>query len=612
MKKIYLLLMLWLITLPSMSQTTIALEDFDGTSTWTNNVSTSLFVDPSSPNEGLFIQEGSNLGPDNVVFGRDLTNESGEEQFNPITLTFDPVDISAVTNVEVSFEYDLNGFDNTDEISYTLFVDNSAIDSGIFSGDDAGTYSFQVADAANSVNLEVVLDQNGAADSFELDNFQIISNNVPPACSIADVSASAQCIGENASITISFTASNASEVYEVSIDGDTFQPITNGGTVTISGPTSAQAAASVEVRDVNEITCVGVTTVDLPECPSNTTPIRINEFHYDNDGTDVGEFVEIFVGDLAGLPNPENYTVYLVNGNGGSFYNSETLNNLTVSSDQFGTYYVWVVSGIQNGAPDGIALCGPNGAIEFISYEGLINGTGGCIDGISSTDVGVEEDGASPSGSSLQFFPSTQDPVLLTTSVGTWEELAQTPGVSNSTILPITLSSFTAQLQGKNAMLEWTTLSEENNELIEIQRSFDGLEWETVGTVNGQGTTDQTHSYRFIDYNIVNGTTYYQLKQIDFDGTSSFSDIVSITTDDVEGLSIGAVSRESINLVSSLEGQASFNVFNSMGVLVATAEFEAIKGGQTIYYQSGEIAAGFYIVQVDIEGQILTKKFIVR
>ena len=82
----------------------------------------------------------------------------------------------------------------------------------------------------------------------------------------------------------------------------------------------------------------------------------INEFHYDNDGGDVGEFVEVVI------ENPGNYTlsdfsVYLYNGNGGETYDNESLDQFTTgsSSGNFTIYYMdW--SGIQNGAPDGLAL----------------------------------------------------------------------------------------------------------------------------------------------------------------------------------------------------------------------------------------------------------------
>ena len=151
----------------------VFLEDFDGTSTWANNAAASLFVDPGSSDQGLFIQPGVTLGPDNVLYGSDLANEPGEPQLNPVTLNFDPVSVAGLNDVSVTFDYDLDGFDASDSISYDVVVDGASASTGTFGGDDAGTLNYSVAPGAMSVALTLVLDQNGAADSFELDNFAV-------------------------------------------------------------------------------------------------------------------------------------------------------------------------------------------------------------------------------------------------------------------------------------------------------------------------------------------------------------------------------------------------------------------------------------------------------
>ena len=128
---------------------------------------------------------------------------------------------------------------------------------------------------------------------------------------------------------------------------------------------------------------------------------RINEFHYDNDGTDVNEFVEVFI------PNPQPsdlsaYRIDLYNGSNGTSYDDITLDMTTISSDASGSYYVWETT-LQNG-PDGIALAGPCSLIEFLSYEGVFTATEGTADGIESTDVGVEESSTEAEQSSIQLI----------------------------------------------------------------------------------------------------------------------------------------------------------------------------------------------------------------
>lgn len=142
--------------------------------------------------------------------------------------------------------------------------------------------------------------------------------------------------------------------------------------------------------------------VDGAEPPA--PDVFISEFHYDNTGTDEGEFIEVTADagtDLAG------YSLELYNGNGGALYNTFALTG--IAPDQLngqGTVFIDLpVNGLQNGSPDGIALIGPAGnVIEFLSYEGVFMAVGGSADGIMSTDVGVDEPSDTPVGESLQLL----------------------------------------------------------------------------------------------------------------------------------------------------------------------------------------------------------------
>ncbi len=132
--------------------------------------------------------------------------------------------------------------------------------------------------------------------------------------------------------------------------------------------------------------------------------VFISEFHYDNDGTDTGEFVEITASagtDLTG------WQVVLYNGNGGAVYDTRSLSGVVVEqSDGLGTVVIdYPSNGIQNGSPDGIALVNPDGAVvEFLSYEGSFAAVGGPADGLVSTDIGAAESGSTAIGQSLQLI----------------------------------------------------------------------------------------------------------------------------------------------------------------------------------------------------------------
>ena len=131
--------------------------------------------------------------------------------------------------------------------------------------------------------------------------------------------------------------------------------------------------------------------------------IWINEFHYDNEGTDTGEFIEI-----AGPAGTDltGWSIVLYNGANGQAYNTASLSGATLTGVVNGIGF-WTVSypvnGIQNGSPDGIALVDDTGAVvEFLSYEGSFTAVGGPADGLVSTDIGVAETGSTPAGFSLQ------------------------------------------------------------------------------------------------------------------------------------------------------------------------------------------------------------------
>ncbi|WP_100657565.1 endonuclease [Alteromonas flava] len=137
--------------------------------------------------------------------------------------------------------------------------------------------------------------------------------------------------------------------------------------------------------------------------PSEST-VWINEIHYDNDGTDVGEFVEI-----AGTAGSvlDGYSIVAYNGNGGTAYKTVALSGtLANQAGGMGTIS-FAASDLQNGAPDGLALIDNTGAVvQFLSYEGSFTATDGPAAGMQSSDIGVSETSSTPVGYSLQLTGS--------------------------------------------------------------------------------------------------------------------------------------------------------------------------------------------------------------
>ena len=139
-------------------------------------------------------------------------------------------------------------------------------------------------------------------------------------------------------------------------------------------------------------------TYQAPLVPVANPAASINEFHYDNMGSDQGEFVEVLL--PPGFPQSviANSEVVLYNGNNGRAYDCVPLADFAIGDHQGGYRLLsFVFPSIQNG-PDGIALVISGSVLEFLSYEGSFEAVDGPALGLMSTDVGVSQGSATPIG----------------------------------------------------------------------------------------------------------------------------------------------------------------------------------------------------------------------
>lgn len=95
--------------------------------------------------------------------------------------------------------------------------------------------------------------------------------------------------------------------------------------------------------------------------------------------------------------------------------------------------------------------------------------------------------------------------------------------------LPVTLLDFEGRIIQTTAVLSWTTSSEQNNKLFDIQHSTDGIHFTTIGNVNGNGTSNQQHNYEFTDaHPALDYINYYRLLQVDVDGQFNLSKVIAL------------------------------------------------------------------------------------
>jgi hypothetical protein len=116
---------------------------------------------------------------------------------------------------------------------------------------------------------------------------------------------------------------------------------------------------------------------------------------------------------------------------------------------------------------------------------------------------------------------------VTTTDANGGTSLAPVTFTLGATPLPVSLTEFTAQaVANRDALLSWHTASEQHNDHFEVERSFDGTSFTKLGQVAGHGTTSAASAYTFTDAGVATqatGPVYYRLRQVDLDGTATYS-----------------------------------------------------------------------------------------
>ena len=100
--------------------------------------------------------------------------------------------------------------------------------------------------------------------------------------------------------------------------------------------------------------------------------------------------------------------------------------------------------------------------------------------------------------------------------------------VSIQALLPVTWLDFKAKSHYCDIQLNWSTAEEINNDFIEVQRSTDAIDWETIDQIKGNGTTDATSYYQYVDTD-PQKINYYRLKQVDYNGESDYSKVLKVS-----------------------------------------------------------------------------------
>jgi hypothetical protein len=172
--------------------------------------------------------------------------------------------------------------------------------------------------------------------------------------------------------------------------------------------------------------------------------------------------------------------------------------------------------------------------------------------------------------------------------------------------LPVTLSAFTVQSSLCIAHLAWTTATEINSKQFEVQQSFDGVNFTTIGIVAASGNSAIENHYSF-SKKLISQTNYFRLLMLDMDGASKFSPVLSVTGNCSNNvITIYPNPVKDILYIDGLQNYHSIEVIDITGRIVQQQTVSAGTGSINVH----SLSKGNYILKLKSNAGIQTLKFI--
>ncbi len=189
---------------------------------------------------------------------------------------------------------------------------------------------------------------------------------------------------------------------------------------------------------------------------------------------------------------------------------------------------------------------------------------------------------------------------------------------ANTVFLPVEFTAVNVAPVKTGLEVTWATASEEDNRGFEVERSEDGVSFASVGFVTAQGRSGNGGNYSFTDETILKNTDYlYRIRQVDFDGTSMLSEVVSGAWND-EVFTVGnifpnpAITSAALTLHLEKAQSTTLRVFDASGRQVSTNTYGLDAGNHRLSVNTAEFAAGLYLVEVVSAEKRVTQRLTVR
>ncbi|OFY24925.1 MAG: hypothetical protein A2W98_03870 [Bacteroidetes bacterium GWF2_33_38] len=174
----------------------------------------------------------------------------------------------------------------------------------------------------------------------------------------------------------------------------------------------------------------------------------------------------------------------------------------------------------------------------------------------------------------------------------------------STTTLPIKLISFDVQLDNETVKIDWSTVSEMNNDFFTLEKSIDGIYFTEIEKISGAGNSNSQIYYSTFDLNPIVGTSFYRLKQTDFDGEFSISNVISI---DYKKQFINEIKvfpnpfNQFLNVEISEIDNVEFSIFNLLGNEIIKTKITT----QSTNFDTNKFKNGTYFYSISKNGKLL-------
>lgn len=184
-------------------------------------------------------------------------------------------------------------------------------------------------------------------------------------------------------------------------------------------------------------------------------------------------------------------------------------------------------------------------------------------------------------------------------------------------VVPVELTSFSANAFDQKVILNWSTATELNNQGFDIQRKYNDGEYTSIGFVKGQGTTTAPQQYSFVDKNLINGKYFYRLKQVDYDGTFEYSKVVDVDWKAFNSYLLEQNYPNPFNPNTTIsfglkeKSNVKITVLNTIGEEVAVIlDEEKETGYHNVDFNATNLPSGVYFYQLKAGSFVQTKKMV--